>query len=695
MDNSSMGLTMSLSPEMAAQLRQQEERIQAQVEAPVEVAATKKNDDDDDMVPLISIDLEQLIGYRPQDSEELDSIKSQLLTAMWTRYKETTTSDGETETHQQLQVPPPDFDTQALELLETGVARVIIVGSTGGSTRTSDDKDDNTMRIRYPPSVQSPTTGERISTARLWQHIVRPPNSELPVCQRLWKFLPTCSLSLFWKRDMASELARLIQEEQVRLDYQQWTESTRQAKLDNLYSIRETIVHQVEVTKAKVDALEEARETQVQEAMQTHHRRREGGLEAFGRMTELSFPEEFQLLGFKKDDAPALNDGDEDWGLMEDDDSSYHSSDEDNEGYSSDDSEGVGGEDHDRGYDCDNDDLEEVRSSATLGDQPPLPLDATITTTTPPATAAATTLPNENVDHQEEGTVSNQALPTTTTTDEATPAAQRILSTPFQSRQKRREKAKRKKRQERKDAERKTQLEQLRAMEEQIRAKYTTKELILAQTILKALEGKIQKVEELLESLQDEVWEAEEDAEKDQGGSTSSTSDESSSFSLLDQVLAMILGATPIQSGLSPQEHFQNMQAEHKAIVQDWKEHFGRLPPPASSGSQTAGNHDGQTAAPINQSTTTTPSEQRMALGITDNDADDWDAVDDWDELIEEKQGPMSPGSASSSATTTTTNISQPGYAKPSNDDAKPVVPVQQPTKPKLVGLRPGGRVKR
>jgi hypothetical protein len=49
---------------------------------------------------------------------------------------------------------------------------------------------------------------------------------------------------------MSIELRRLIEEEQARLDYEEWTESTQQSKLESLYSIRETLVHQMEMTSA-------------------------------------------------------------------------------------------------------------------------------------------------------------------------------------------------------------------------------------------------------------------------------------------------------------------------------------------------------------------------------------------------------------------------------------------------------------
>lgn len=238
-------------------------------------------------------------------------------------------------------------------------------------------------------------------------------------------------------------------------------------------------------------------------------------------------------------------------------------------------------------------------------------------------------------------------------------------------------------------------------------AKHTTNELILAQTLLEALEKKVGDVEDLLESLQDEVWAAEEKAEQeDGGGSERETNNKNSShnnnntndqqqLSLLDQILAMVLGALPMEPDSNNdkdrhQKHFRYIKEEHEFIVNGWKEHFGRLPPAfvpsgttgndanddddadsAATDAEHNDNDDGSepksSAAVYTASgpslpagtvklskitsrtssnskivapppsgantttTTTTPEEQRIALGIVDNESGEWDDDDDND----------------------------------------------------------------
>ena len=204
----------------------------------------------------------------------------------------------------------------------------------------------------------------------------------------------------------------------------------------------------------------------------------------------------------------------------------------------------------------------------------------------------------------------------------------------------------------------------MKALEEEIRTKYTTKELVIAQTMWEALDKKVKKVEELLESLQDEVWEAEEEQEET-SGAKKEQSQPDPEFSLLDQVLAMILGTIPNQPGMSSQEHYKFVQEEHKSIVREWKEHFGRLPPPA-----------GASAVPV-ETASKTPAQKRLDLGIADNDEDDWEAIDSDDEKLEEKK----PSHVSNTPTKKT--------AKETTTEPK------KPTKPKVVGLRPGGSLGR
>ena len=655
-------------------------------------------------LPCISIHLERLMGYQPRSQgdvddeelqEELESIRSQLIEAMWTRYQDSTSDGYETAATDRTTHPPPDFDVQAMEFFETGVARyeendvddedaeaAAAAAAAASGTSISRDYSNGRLKISYPPYLQSPVTGERFSTRDIVQQITQQPhhNNQQPVDSQqlnvvvntVWKYLRQCSRPLLWKRDMSRELSRLIQEEQARLDYQEWTETKRQPKLDHLYSVRETLVHQVDLAKEKVELLEEERDLQVREAMEllrrqveasTKNSRNKDSMEAFGT-TELSFPDEFQWLGLR--DEPV--DEKDDWGLS-------------SSGQVSDDSYGSNdGSEADWEISDNHDQLEEpsvfLSGDDDIDGQTEFPLEEF----TSPAIG---TVPMPTVEEMETelGDLSKQDQRTTQDSDDA----QQTLSLPFQKRKQRREQSKRRKRKERQTAEQKAQLEKLQKMEEGLRSQLTNNELILAQTMHNALTEKMTKIEDLLNSLQDEVWQAEEETEGNDSQTHQDKDTTDPAFSLLDQVLAMILGATPIPDETNPAKHYERMQQEHQAIVQAWKAHFGRLPTPTTGSSERPSTSDSSPPdAPLSSQ------EYRKELGISENDGDDdWEAVKDWDDLLNDK---ASNANKSPSGAKVPTEKSKKENPKKASTES---VGNQNPPGPKLVGLRPGGRALR
>ena len=138
-------------------------------------------------------------------------------------------------------------------------------------------------------------------------------------------------------------------------------------------------------------------------------------------------------------------------------------------------------------------------------------------------------------------------------------------------------------------------------------------------------------------------------------------------MSLLDQILAMILGALPMEPGSKDKEgHFQYIKEEHEFIAQGWKDYFGRLPSVPVLGEATPNDavedeaENDETSVPETESKpsvgykapptshklttissskkssstvpavpTATPQEQRMALGLIDNEDGDWEDEDD------------------------------------------------------------------
>eukprot|EP00594_Rhizosolenia_setigera_P013475 CAMPEP_0178970852 /NCGR_PEP_ID=MMETSP0789-20121207/19853_1 /TAXON_ID=3005 /ORGANISM="Rhizosolenia setigera, Strain CCMP 1694" /LENGTH=236 /DNA_ID=CAMNT_0020657565 /DNA_START=156 /DNA_END=866 /DNA_ORIENTATION=+ len=192
----------------------------------------------------------------------------------------------------------------------------------------------------------------------------------------------------------------------------------------------------------------------------------------------------------------------------------------------------------------------------------------------------------------------------------------------------------------------------------------------MAQMIHFTLSAKLNKIDELLESLQEEEWEDEEQKEiqelkrkmkmdtiddDDYNYNTSSSDDEDDEeFSLLDAILAMILGGLPRKASFTQQDHFQMIQQTHCEIIEEWKETFGKLPRnPTTSATGSAGNKQKkkntkntnnvendlslqfqQNVTLNNDTGKESLQAKRSALGIFDNDADDWDEFTDWDTLM-------------------------------------------------------------
>jgi len=142
--------------------------------------------------------------------------------------------------------------------------------------------------------------------------------------------------------------------------------------------------------------------------------------------------------------------------------------------------------------------------------------------------------------------------------------------------------------------ERKLRIFQKQALLEE----YTTVEEKMGVASKLSLEERLQKVDDLLETLQDEEWAKEEkdceqnsfdNHENDGYYSSDSKTDHVNETSLLDPILAMILGALPSPNVFLhkidqesfknyQQLHYQWIKQEHESIKSDWKDYYGRLP---------------------------------------------------------------------------------------------------------------------
>lgn len=695
-----------------------------------------EHDEYEQELPIISIELARLVGYKPSTMEEVESIKKQLIEAMWMRYKSSNNNsnnnnnsengsgegkDDEEEAPPE-EEPPPDFDDQIKELLDSRVARFGCpdAGYSEETDATADNEPSqgNTvhgsidspveppfsfLEISYPsrvlpplshPStqVQTATAGALQDTAVLWKEIRSlayaldhhgSSEEEIAFWYHLSDHLEHTGRMLSWKHGMALELKDLLFRENLHKNHQLWVREQRTAKLEQLYQVRETLVHRKEVAQDDYDRLVQTKNTLILRDMNLYdHACKRKNKSANGDNANslfggsgLSFPEEFELMGLLPKDSQLYEE--EDWGgtLDDEDDFDYYNSDYSND-YSDDYSDLSGFSGDEEGGGDDHEELDSPRlpiaplpEPANLESTADHPKDKDDALAEAPATAAPLEL--DGVGREPPTALGSTSVPK-----------------PFlkRNRARRKKKARAQKKRELAAAKRKEEREQRRAHEALLEAQHTTNELVLAQTLLEALAKKVRDVEDLLENLQDEEWAAEEEAEKkeqqqQQQEQQDSDSNDTNKLSLLDQILAMILGALPMQVGSTDKEgHFRYVKEEHEFIVEGWKKYFGRLPPAhvpgakptpaepnerenefqtqAAQAQQASGGRTGRqprfrapppatavklskitsrkaspaTASATSTAVAATPQEQRMALGIVDNEDGDWDAMADDDD---------------------------------------------------------------
>eukprot|EP00537_Pseudo-nitzschia_pungens_P001062 CAMPEP_0172363668 /NCGR_PEP_ID=MMETSP1060-20121228/6962_1 /TAXON_ID=37318 /ORGANISM="Pseudo-nitzschia pungens, Strain cf. cingulata" /LENGTH=853 /DNA_ID=CAMNT_0013086457 /DNA_START=53 /DNA_END=2614 /DNA_ORIENTATION=+ len=783
-----------------------------------------EEEEEEDGLPIISIELERLVGYVPTNRDETESIRNQLIDAMWMRYKthnnnndntNTNTNNtntntntdnsgeekGESEEQQQYNEdePPPDFDDQIKELLDSRVARFGRVFLDDEETEDHEPKPSSDipyLEIPYPSKTIIRSNGSNTTTntnnttttnnnnnvtekpedtANLWS-VVRglayaleeydseedvdedevldeaddgqvsrslrrrqsqTPKSDPSFWYNLSEHLEHTGRMLSWKHAMALELRDCLRREVLHKKHELWVRERRTLKLEQLYKVRETLVHRTDAARNDRDRLASDKEDHVRRDMllydhqqkrlehhQHQHRLQQNGSCGGGGGggilggSDLSFPEEFQLLGLLPKDQLYEED---DWGgtLDDEDDYDYYNSDYSNSDYSddgySDEDDYAGGDEDEHDDDCERErereDDDKSNDNDNDNDQQTLSTRQKSTSLStnkePPFKEASTAAFRGNEYNDDEynddeygeknGTLLREA-------EVALAASAPLVPRPFlrRNRERRKKKARALQKKEVAESYRREALAKRKAHRELLEARHTTQELVLAQALLEALENKVRDVEELLESLQDEVWEAEEEAEKEellkelqqhrqqqqqqhrqqqqqQQQQQNGSNDKEQGLSLLDQVLAMILGALPMEPGSKDREdHFRYVRREHEFIINGWKEYFGRLPPafvPSSSsssdspnatsndeededeGSQSeslkptsaaagaiprartiatvpsvklskitkrnASNTKPSSAAPPVPSVT--PEEQRIALGIVDNEDGEWD----------------------------------------------------------------------
>lgn len=178
-------------------------------------------------LPLIAVDCVKFLGFQPESEEERHAIRDQVQQALWN---------------------DDDFDGKIADMFETGVAW-------HARECLADD-----VTINYPEMFV-----EGVSTAQTWKRLLR--SHRTPVVDRVLRHLVQCNRSLLWKDAMRTELVRLASEEERQKsarvheqELREWQLGRRKDSLQQLYAVRETLEHQLQVAKKNLELLEVERE---------------------------------------------------------------------------------------------------------------------------------------------------------------------------------------------------------------------------------------------------------------------------------------------------------------------------------------------------------------------------------------------------------------------------------------------------
>ncbi|GMI15628.1 hypothetical protein TrLO_g15179 [Triparma laevis f. longispina] len=149
-------------------------------------------------------------------------------------------------------------------------------------------------------------------------------------------------------------------------------------------------------------------------------------------------------------------------------------------------------------------------------------------------------------------------------------------------------------------------VEEMKKKREEAEEKSKTEEEKLCEVLVKQLEDRLGKIDEILENLQEEEWEEEEDegglideilrkgeVEGDGEVIVGGGGVKVEQMTILDKLVASILGAQPLQPGTSKEAHWEKVRALHEEVKTEWKAEFGRLPPDNWNGEGEGGGEGG------------------------------------------------------------------------------------------------------
>jgi len=695
---------------------------------------SKKDEDDDDLspppcLPVLAIDLEKLLGYKPLEEDEIkrlaDDFQHSLIgCGSSSRLKDLNDNDekrkltndkgvvvGEGQQDNDMSGDEVTaltlFTERSEELFESGIA---FHSDTLQKCQT--DKL-GLQTIPYPQFLPLKQQGEEhersslMATAKIWKQILLP--HRILVVQRVLTHLSNCSRNLIWKYEMSKELRNLANvedkyqtQQKRKRDLKVWRKETRPAELAKLYEVRENFESRLELARDKYDQLVKEKEDRVQHEL---HQRLESGI-GMGGIAALDWDGK-ETFAFAPDNEGIREEDDE---LIEGDLLGSCNDGLDRK-ITSDDDEDMAGYEHD---DYNSSDSEAIQCDNSIK--------------------------KAEQEEEEEEETTTIAASTVCDTFKDSPSTQTEIVQPKQSistrieRKNRRAAAASKRMQRKLEREREShRQDQLRqriknAHQEEagVRKMCSTGDEKMALTMITKLEKKLEKVDSLLDVMQEEEWKDQEegyslsDEGEDHQSITEQDADENT-MSLLDQILAMILGTLP-RLDIPMQKHFDRMKEEHQDIVHSWKSTFGRLPCSFAEECQNT-NESIPNSSPFDSTrdmNLNTQMEVSAASSLDKNDAedgiderigtdkssslpicsqtknqikvgssqstmsgkkipDDWEDIDDWDVILpSEVHSTILPGKEEQNITVPMQNLAPPSKLK---------------EKTVKLGLRPGGRV--
>ena len=551
--------------------------------------------------------------------------------------------------------------------------------------------------LPYPEYIYDTHSSQAIPLLQIWKTIQK--NHTVPIVQHLFQHLQTTNQPLLWKYHMSQQIRSLVQTQiQQQTKYEQmsrlyeWKTETRPKQLDQLYQVRDTLEEQYHQAQDSLYELEQVREKTVQIQLRQY-------IQNKGDQYDVELLDVLNL-GAGELLQPSIDDllmGRHDASLYHQNDDASSTDDEGEDNHNHNDDDDYDGYEHDK--DVEDDDYDDGNDDESLDDP-----EDTQKTTTKAAVAVAVAATNKTA-----VTNTNTSLPT--------------LPLPLPSRNHKKARHRKSSKRLKKKLLQQQHLEKLNARKEQIdivkqeqhrlREENTSYELRMAQMVCQTLDKKRTQVEDLLESLQEEEWADDEegiipkmedelntwndgDDDDDDDDNSDGSEKRSLKWTLLDQMLAMILGKLPRMRNVSVQQHYHTIQSEHSYIVKEWKKQFGRLPRSTSGDEKQSSpqqeNQQREKEKHVKQEEDVM--KMRLALGITDNDGDDdWEDLD-WEDVL--------PGiSKDSSVIPSDINLDAMGEGSPTKKEEGLNENVEQNenTKSKLTpkqrtaGLRPGGRV--